>query len=78
MEDKAKVILSIPLGTKYLEDKFIWALTENSLFSVKSAYFLAISKNKEKQGCTFNPKQQPSKWKYIWQLSILPKVQNFR
>lgn len=54
-EDEVKAILSIHLGTTNLEDdKLIWALKENDVFAVKSAYFVAISRNKEKQGCTSN------------------------
>lgn len=76
-KEEAKAILSIPFGTKNLEDKLNWAIIENGLFLVKNVYILAITRNKEKQGCTSNAKQQPNKWKYIRLLSVLPKVQNF-
>lgn len=36
------VIRSIPLGARLPEDKLIWALSSNGLFSVRSAYYGAL------------------------------------
>lgn len=42
-EEEAKIILGIPLVSAHLEDKMIWALIKNGVFTVKSAYYNAMN-----------------------------------
>lgn len=42
MPHEAEVIRSIPLSIRLPEDKLIWALSFNGLFSVRSAYYGAL------------------------------------
>ncbi|KAG6629363.1 hypothetical protein CIPAW_14G079800 [Carya illinoinensis] len=38
-QDEARLICSIPISSRNVEDKRIWGLSNKGVFSVKSAYF---------------------------------------
>ena len=45
LPDDVNAILSIPLGSPKLRDRLIWAYTPRGVFTVSSAYKLALSMN---------------------------------
>lgn len=55
-------ILSIPLGKTNQEDKRIWALTENRVFTVKSIYFATLELKSKQREEPSNPTANDSKW----------------
>ena len=46
---EAEQIASIPLSIRLPDDKQVWATTSNGLFSVRSAYKLALELEKDKE-----------------------------
>lgn len=53
-EEEGKVILIIPLERTCREDKIIWALTKNGLFTVKSAYYAVLNQQGESLATSSN------------------------
>lgn len=49
-KEEAKIICSLPLSLLGPEDKPCWWPVKNEIFSVKSAYHLALSKEKRFRG----------------------------
>lgn len=60
-------IAAIPICFGDIEDKEIWQLTSNGIFSVRSAYQLAVS-------CENDPHVA---WKRLWSLHVPPKLKVF-
>ncbi|XP_065632123.1 uncharacterized protein LOC136068642 [Quercus suber] len=68
---EANLIKSIPLSVTLPEDKLVWAVTNNGMFSVGSAYKLAVSMFKSKcRGTTSNGTLLRRFWKKVWSLPI--------
>lgn len=60
-----------------MDNKPVWAITENDIFTIKSAYFSALDHKGESRGTPSNTEVQTSKWKHIWNISVPTKLKNF-
>lgn len=49
---EAKLIKSVPISLQLPKDKLIWALSSNGVFSVRSAYRLAMDQARAKRSGT--------------------------
>ncbi|CAN1777240.1 Putative ribonuclease H protein At1g65750 [Linum perenne] len=66
--ETVRQILTIPIGPSNLNDKWIWHADIKCCFSIKSCY--GLIRNEE-------PQQNTKEWKWLWHLSIPPKVRFF-
>ena len=75
---EVETILNIPLSYSLPEDKIIWVGNRRGEFSVKSAYYVALTViNPSNRGeCSHGDPRTPL-WKRIWQLKIPPKIRIF-
>ncbi|KAL0337807.1 UNVERIFIED_CONTAM: hypothetical protein Scaly_2055800 [Sesamum calycinum] len=73
--DEAESILAIPLSSVEGEDFFVWHHTANGMFSVKSAYHVAVSLANRNQPSTSQPIHSP--WKAVWSANVPGKVRVF-
>ena len=61
---EAELIKSIPISLQLPEDKLIWALTSNGVFSVRSAYRLAMDQARtERNGSSSNNSKIRKFWR---------------
>ncbi|KAL0399757.1 UNVERIFIED_CONTAM: putative mitochondrial protein [Sesamum radiatum] len=68
------VILSIPLGCGIHEDIPIWHFTESGQFTVKSAYYLEISRSTD---ATSSVQAGSPSWNFFWSTKIPRRIQVF-
>ena len=79
---EAEAILSIPISPLYPMDSQVWSKTTNGIFSVKSAYKVAvkylsdIKVGEDRPGCSDNSKMEAT-WKVIWSLQCPNKIKHF-
>ena len=75
---KAITILNMPLSHKLPEDKIIWVGNRKGDFTVKSAYYIALSvvETKDEGECS-DGDSRVSLWKKIWHLNISEKIKIF-
>ena len=75
---EAETILNIPLSYNLPEDKIIWVGNKRGMFSVKSAYYVALPlvEKSELGECSKEDCRTPL-WKEMWQLKLPSKDQNF-
>ena len=75
---EVETILNIPLSHNLPEDKIIWVGNNKGVFSVKSAYYVALAMINSSNGgeCSYRD-PRTSLWKRIWQLKIPPKIRIF-
>ncbi|KAM7262379.1 hypothetical protein ACFE04_021456 [Oxalis oulophora] len=71
-EDEISVILSIPLPRFPCSDKLFWHFSKQGLYTVKSAYHVALS---IVAICQFVG--EPFQWQRLWNLLIPPKIKEF-
>ncbi|KAF7838944.1 uncharacterized protein G2W53_007426 [Senna tora] len=72
-EDEAKAIFSLPHRGRNQDDRWMWLLTPNGCFTVKSAYHALHSKNHPPPNVNAHGKV----WKSIWKLNIPPSTKVF-
>ena len=77
LDFEAESILSIPLSTRMPRDKLVWAGTSNGQFTVKSAYWLAMSMSSAAQEGTSGYGGQRQLWKTIWSAEVPNKIKKF-
>jgi hypothetical protein len=72
-------ILKIKLPGIKTPDWIAWHFEKTGLFSVHSAYRLALTMAHDLDvlGSSSNPRGERTAWKKIWRLPVLPKVRNF-
>lgn len=72
------IILNIPLSYNLPEDRIIWVGNKKGEFTVKSAYYIALTVINSSEGgeCSHEDPRTPL-WKKIWQLKIPPKIRIF-
>ena len=70
-------ILSIPLQNSTAQDKMEWEENRNRIFTVKSAYKVALRLQESTQAEHSRAGLDRPIWKKIWKLNIPPKVRNF-
>lgn len=75
-EDRT-AIMTIPLSRNRREDKRTWRLTDNGLFTVKSAYHMAVAKFSRIHDNRPSSSMVPREWKKIWSLKVAPRVKMF-
>ena len=72
---EVETILNIPLSYSLPEDKIIWIGNKRGEFSVKSAYYVALTViNSSDCGESSHGDPRIPLWKQIWQLKIPPKI----
>lgn len=71
--DEAHLILATHISRRNSNDKYLWGLTEDGTFFIKSAYQAAIKLKHVKDGEASVTESSPSSWKHIWSLKILEK-----
>jgi len=59
------------------EDKRIWSGTKHGFFTVRSAYFLEMSRRQHGLGESSKHQEVQLFWKSLWQLPVQPVVRNF-
>ena len=77
-EWEANVIVAIPLPPRPRVDRLFWDETKSGIFSVKSAYHLQL--RHRAAGLTGEGSvvgRDRKFWKFLWSLSIPPKVKSF-
>ena len=75
---EAELIKSIPISLQLSEDKLIWALTSNGVFSARSAYRLAMDQVRaERSGSSSNNGRIGKFWRQLRRLEIPHKVHHF-
>ena len=75
---EADLICSIALSANLPANKQVWALTHNGIFSVRSAYKLAMELSLTVSvGGVSNGSQLRRFWKYLWSCNILHKIRHF-
>ena len=71
----------IPLSTRLLADKLIWAETNNGLFTVKSAYKVAVdilaASPLGSSGSSSDESNMKRFWKRVWKLDVPHKIRHF-
>ncbi|KAL0427402.1 UNVERIFIED_CONTAM: hypothetical protein Slati_2915000 [Sesamum latifolium] len=70
--EDADCILGIKLRATVSSDELVWHYESRGMFSVKSAYSLAVDLNSE-GSCS----QTGRAWKYLWKAKVLPKIAVF-
>ncbi|KAK9990557.1 hypothetical protein SO802_025542 [Lithocarpus litseifolius] len=71
---EAETILNIPLSYNLLEDSIIWMGNKQGVFSVKSAYYVALPfVEKSKVGECSIGDSRTRLWKKVWQLQLPAK-----
>lgn len=76
-KEEALTICRIPLSRRGIEDKVTWGFTKDVKFSIRSAYHLGMSNQKEKrEESSKNSTQKPLWWK-VWKLNIPRSTKQF-
>lgn len=74
---EADIICGIALSTNLLDDKQVWASTTNGLFSVRSAYKLAMEMSLGAPvGDVSDGSHLRKFWKYLWSCNIPYKIRH--
>ena len=71
-------ILSIPFSYSLPDDKLIWTGNKRGVFSVRSAYYVAlpiVETNHDGESSTSDP--QTPLWKKVWHLNLPAKIRIF-
>jgi len=75
---EADLIYGIALSTNLLADKQVWALTPNGLFSIRSAYKLAMeTRSVTPVGAVSDGRHLRKLWKYLWSYNIPHEICHF-
>ena len=75
---EAELIKSIPLSSCLPEDTIVWAATPNGLFTVRSAYRLAMEESRSSnRASSSDPSKTRRFWKSLWRLQVPHKMRHF-
>ena len=75
---EADSIKSIPISARLPPDKLIWSETPNGLFTVRSAYKLAVNLlSLPNKGATSDASKVRSFWRRIWSIPVPHKIRHF-
>ena len=75
---EVELICSIALSANLPADKQVWAPTHNGIFTVRSAYQLAMEvSSAESVGGMSDTSQLRRFWKYLWSCNIPHKIRHF-
>ncbi|XP_075645055.1 uncharacterized protein LOC142616051 [Castanea sativa] len=78
LPDEAQAILSIPRSNKQANDCMVWAYTPKGVFTVNSAYKVALATSPS--ASTVGVYDTPAKetfWRTLWSLGISNKIKTF-
>jgi hypothetical protein len=70
---QAEVICGLALSFLHQPDTLIWHRTNKGCFTVRSAYFLELSRRVREEGECSRPQEVSEVWKTIWSLQV-PRV----
>lgn len=73
-------IMQLPVHPYGTRDKLFWGADRKGLFTVKSAYQLAISMKKESQTKVESSRaglERMKMWRAVWKLPLKPKLKHF-
>jgi hypothetical protein len=76
-EAEAAVIQNIPISPLLPRDKLIWRCTANGVFSVWSAYHLAVDSQVDENGGASSPRKGEEIWRTCWSLNVPNNVKMF-
>jgi hypothetical protein len=79
-EHDVQAILSIELPQTQQQDRIAWNYAKNGVFTVKSAYRLALDlkhSNRDIHGCSSLPNGDRPIWNCIWRTEVQPKIRVF-
>lgn len=76
-EEEARTVCSLPLSKLGSEDKLIWGMSSNGLFSVKSAYYLAVQRKKQMGVEQSNISRDFLRSQCIWKMRVPQSVKIF-
>lgn len=75
---KAEMIRGIPISSRMLADKQIWALDSNGIFMVKSAYYGALGLSRLGSVASSSDVSHEKRfWKLLWSLPVPHKIRHF-
>ncbi|XP_065625165.1 uncharacterized protein LOC136065614 [Quercus suber] len=75
---EVEVIKSTPLSVHLLADKQAWACSSNGVFTVRSAYWVAVEMSKGVgNGACFDGRQNRKFWRMIWELATPQNIRHF-
>ena len=77
MQSTVEDIQRIDLRDTQSKDELLWKENKKGIFSVKTAYQVAIRQQQQEQGEPSSTRDVRRMWNRIWQLHIPPKVRNF-
>ncbi|XP_012852602.1 PREDICTED: uncharacterized protein LOC105972213 [Erythranthe guttata] len=74
--------MAVPIGGMFATDKLIWHFSSTGQFTAKSCYHALLthrtfSRGMESGGAASSSGESTRRWKFIWKLSIPPKVRIF-
>lgn len=70
LPNEVKAILSIPLSVTGQEDRIIWRGTAKGIFTVRSAYYMAMEDKTQKQAESSGRGDFSELWKLLWKLQV--------
>ncbi|KAL5548684.1 hypothetical protein UlMin_003915 [Ulmus minor] len=76
LDFEAEKIIQLPRSSLNLADSYCWHFDNKGLYSVKTAYKLALHTDSVYEPTPSSP-QASNLWNYLWQASIPPKVKIF-
>lgn len=68
------IISQIPNGAS---DQQVWWFSNEGLFTVRSPYYLELSRLKQLEGSTSHPTSEDPQWKSIWSFTTFGSIQHF-
>lgn len=69
----AEDILNTALGNRLSKDEIIWSMDKKGIFSVKSAYHLAMSINNSSLASPSSISNGRKMWKCLWKTKVVPR-----
>lgn len=72
-----KEILAILLSRKCTRDTLIWKENRKHVFSIKSAYHVALRLNQQEVTKHSQAGEDGKLWRTVWKLNVPPKIQTF-
>ena len=75
---EARTILNIPISYNLPKDKIIWVGNNRGVFTVKSAYYIALNlvESSEEGVCSYNDTRELL-WRKLWHLHIPSNIKIF-
>lgn len=75
--EEAEVIVRIPLSRRGSSDKMYWGYKRDGKFSVRSAYYMAVSMKRRERGEASTGGKDEAVWKFVWGMEVPVIVKMF-